>query len=122
MEPNWNENQPIYRQLRDRVVDMILENILGEGDALPSVRNVAAEYQINPLTVLKAYQALQDEGLVEKRRGRGMFVCEGAVRKLRSSEKEQFLEQEWPEIVERIRRLGLDPDDLLQAIKGKGDK
>jgi GntR family transcriptional regulator len=119
MEPNWNENQPIYRQLRDRVVDMILEGILGEGDALPSVRNVAAEYQINPLTVLKAYQALQDEGLVEKRRGRGMFVCEGASKKLRSSEKEQFLEQEWPEIIERIQRLGLNAEDLLRVIKRK---
>ncbi|MCP1728366.1 GntR family transcriptional regulator [Natronospira proteinivora] len=115
MDQDWNDNQPIYRQLRDRVVDMILEGTLAEGDALPSVRNVATEYQINPLTVLKAYQALQDEELVDKRRGRGMFVRDGAVDKLRASERQQFLEQEWPLIVERVERLGLDLDELLKA-------
>jgi len=121
MDPDWNDNQPIYRQLRDRVVDMILEGVLSEGDGLPSVRNVAAEYQINPLTVLKAYQALQDEELVDKRRGRGMFVREGAVAKLRSSERQQFLEQEWPEILDRIERLGLDVKKLL-AESGRKEK
>ncbi|MEA5445873.1 GntR family transcriptional regulator [Gammaproteobacteria bacterium AB-CW1] len=115
MDQEWNDNQPIYRQLRDRVVDMILEGVLAEGDALPSVRNVATEYQINPLTVLKAYQALQDEALVDKRRGRGMFVRDGAVSRLRESERQQFLEQEWPQILERIERLGLDPEKLLSA-------
>ena len=114
MDQDWNDNQPIYRQLRDRVVDMILEGVLSEGDALPSVRNVATEYQINPLTVLKAYQALQDEELVDKRRGRGMFVREGAVKRLRSSERQQFLEQEWPQILERIERLGLEASELLK--------
>lgn len=122
MDQDWNDNQPIYRQLRDRVVDMILEGVLSEGDALPSVRNVATEYQINPLTVLKAYQALQDEELVDKRRGRGMFVREGAVARLRSSERQQFLEQEWPQIVERIERLGLDTGELLAAAGHKESK
>jgi GntR family transcriptional regulator len=122
MDQEWNDNQPIYRQLRDRVVDMILEGVLAEGDALPSVRNVATEYQINPLTVLKAYQALQDEALVDKRRGRGMFVREGAVDQLRSSEREQFLEQEWPLILERIQRLGLDAETLLKAAGQKESK
>lgn len=122
MDQEWNDNQPIYRQLRDRVVDMILEGVLAEGDALPSVRNVATEYQINPLTVLKAYQALQDEALVDKRRGRGMFVREGAVDQLRSSEREQFLEQEWPLILERIQRLGLDVEALLKAAGQKENK
>lgn len=122
MDQDWNDNQPIYRQLRDRVVDMILEGVLAEGDALPSVRNVATEYQINPLTVLKAYQALQDEALVDKRRGRGMFVREGAVDQLRASERQQFLEQEWPLILERIQRLGLDADTLLKAAGQKESK
>ncbi len=122
MDPNWNDNQPIYRQLRDRVVAMILEGVLAEGDPLPSVRKVAAEYQINPLTVLKGYQALQDESLVEKRRGRGMFVSEGALKRLRKSERQQFLEEEWPQIAEKIQRLGLDPDELIKQIKTSGDK
>ena len=108
MEPNWSDNQPIYRQLRDRVVAMILEDALKEGDPLPSVRSVAAEYQINPLTVLKGYQSLVDEGLVEKRRGLGMFVKEGARRNLMKNEREQFLKHEWPQIVLRIERLDLD--------------
>ncbi|HET7673914.1 MAG TPA: GntR family transcriptional regulator [Gammaproteobacteria bacterium] len=120
MDPNWSDNQPIYRQLRDRVVAMILEGVLAEGDALPSVRNVAAEYQLNPLTVLKGYQALVDEELVEKRRGLGMFVCEGARKRLLKAERDQFLNQEWPEIVQRIARLELDLDELLKAAKSGG--
>lgn len=115
MEPNWSDNQPIYRQLRDRVVAMILEGALKEGDPLPSVRSVAAEYQINPLTVLKGYQALVDEALVEKRRGLGMFVKEGASRALMKNERDQFLRNEWPQIVQRIQRLGLDLQDLLKT-------
>lgn len=115
MDPNWNDNQPIYHQLRDRVVAMILEGVLAEGDALPSVRTVAAEYQINPLTVLKGYQELVDEDLVEKRRGLGMFVREGARKRLLKAEREQFLTHEWPEIVARIGRLELDWDELLKA-------
>ncbi|HEX7964456.1 MAG TPA: GntR family transcriptional regulator [Gammaproteobacteria bacterium] len=119
MEPNWSDNQPIYRQLRDRVVAMILEDALKEGDPLPSVRSVAAEYQINPLTVLKGYQSLVDEGLVEKRRGLGMFVKEGARKNLMKNEREQFLKAEWPQILQRIQRLGLDLMDLAKdADKG----
>ncbi|MEJ2602115.1 MAG: GntR family transcriptional regulator [Gammaproteobacteria bacterium] len=113
MEADWSDNQPIYRQLRDRVVAMILEGVLQDGDALPSVRNVAAEYRLNPLTVLKGYQELVDEDLVEKKRGRGMFVLQGARARLMRGERERFLEQEWPEIVATIQRLGLDAADLL---------
>ncbi|HEY1773174.1 MAG TPA: GntR family transcriptional regulator [Gammaproteobacteria bacterium] len=114
MEPTWSDNQPIYRQLRDRVVAMILEDALKEGDPLPSVRSVAAEYQINPLTVLKGYQSLVDEGLVEKRRGLGMFVREGARKNLMKNEREQFLKNEWPQILQRIQRLGLDLMELAR--------
>jgi len=114
MDPKWNEDQPIYRQLRDRVVAMILEGVLGEGDALPSVRNVAAEYRLNPLTVLKGYQELVDEGLVEKKRGRGMFVNEGAHKELLKAERGRFLDKEWPKVLATIERLGLEVGDLLQ--------
>lgn len=119
MDPKWNEDQPIYRQLRDRVVAMILEEVLVEGDALPSVRNVAAEYRLNPLTVLKGYQELVDEGLVEKKRGRGMFVNEGALTMLLKAERARFLEKEWPEVVATIRRLHLDTADLLKQAETK---
>jgi GntR family transcriptional regulator len=115
MDPNWNDNQPIYRQLRDRVVAMILEGVLKDGDPLPSVRNVAAEYQLNPLTVLKGYQQLVDEQLVEKRRGRGMFVTEGARKMLMKDERQRFLDDEWPKVVATITRLGFKPADLLEA-------
>ena len=115
MDSQWNDNQPIYRQLRDRVVAMILEGALGEGDALPSVRSVAAEHTLNPLTVLKGYQQLVDEGLVEKRRGRGMFVTTGARAQLMHGERERFLEQEWPRVRSTIERLGLDVAELLRT-------
>lgn len=118
MDPKWNEDLPIYRQLRDRVVAMILEGVLADGDALPSVRNVAAEYRLNPLTVLKGYQELVDEGLVEKKRGRGMFVTEGAQKKLLKDERSRFVEKEWPKIRATIERLGLDADTLLNGIGG----
>lgn len=117
MDPNWNDNQPIYRQLRDRVIAMILEGSLKEGDALPSVRSVAADYQLNPLTVLKSYQTLVDDGLVEKRRGLGMFVLEGARKKLLGNERDKFLQEEWPAIARRINRLGLKPEELLETLK-----
>ena len=120
MDPKWNEDQPIYRQLRDRVVAMILENALGDGDALPSVRNVAAEYRLNPLTVLKGYQELVDEGLVEKKRGRGMFVTDGARTRLLKDERQRFLDTEWPEVLATIERLGLDVKALLE--EGKNDE
>ena len=119
MDPKWNEDQPIYRQLRDRVVAMILEGVLVDGDALPSVRNVAAEYRLNPLTVLKGYQELVDEGLVEKKRGRGMFVNEGAQKLLLKAERRRFQEKEWPKVVETIERLRLDAADLLRDVKSR---
>jgi len=111
----WNDSQPIYRQLRDRVVHMILDGVLKEGDPLPSVRNVAAEYRVNPLTVLKAYQELVDEELVEKRRGLGMFVKSGARDLLVKGERQKFLNEHWPRVHATIRRLGLDPKELLEA-------
>jgi GntR family transcriptional regulator len=122
MDPKWNEDQPIYRQLRDRVVAMILEGVLDDGDALPSVRNVAAEYRLNPLTVLKGYQELVDEGLVEKKRGRGMFVTDGARTQLLKDERQRFIEKEWPVISATIDRLGLDAKELLKASTGKPGK
>jgi len=116
MDPKWNEDLPIYRQLRDRVVAMILEGVLDDGDALPSVRNVAAEYRLNPLTVLKGYQELVDEDLVEKKRGRGMFVTEGARKQLLKDERRRFVDKEWPNVVATIQRLGLSAEDLLKTV------
>jgi len=115
MDREWNDTQPIYRQLRDRVVAMILDGALKEGDSLPSVRNVAAEYRVNPLTVLKGYQQLVDEGLVEARRGLGMFINTGARRLLLQSERRRFLEEEWPRIHQNIQRLGLKAEELLNG-------
>src|SRR5689334_14570719 len=115
MDREWNDSQPIYRQLRDRVVAMILDGLLKEGDPLPSVRNVAAEYRVNPLTVLKGYQQLVDEGLVETRRGRGMFINTGARSLLLKGERQKFLTEEWPRIKATIERLGLTEDELLNG-------
>jgi GntR family transcriptional regulator len=116
MDPEWSDSQPIYRQLRGRVVAMILDGVLGEGDPLPSVRTVATETRVNPLTVLKAYQQLADEGLVEKRRGRGMFINQGAREALLRDERERFLTDQWPEIRATIFRLGL-AEKLLGGAK-----
>ena len=113
MDPNWNDNQPIYRQLRDRMVALILEGALKEGDPLPSVRAVAADYRLNPLTVLKGYQQLVDERLVEKRRGRGMFVSEGARQLQLAGERKRFLTEEWPHILAVIHRLGFTAEELF---------
>jgi len=113
MDPTWNDNQPIYRQLRDRMVALILEGALKEGDPLPSVRVVAADYRLNPLTVLKGYQQLVDESLVEKRRGRGMYVSEGARAVLLAGERERFLRDEWPQILATIHRLGFTAQELF---------
>jgi len=113
----WNDSQPIYRQLRDRVVAMILDGVLKEGDPLPSVRNVAAEYRVNPLTVLKSYQELVDEQLVETKRGLGMFVNAGARNLLLKGESRKFLSEEWPRVAATIQRLGLTPRELLRAAK-----
>jgi GntR family transcriptional regulator len=115
MNREWNDNQPIYRQLRDRVVHMILDGVLKEGDPLPSVRNVAAEYRVNPLTVLKAYQHLAHEQLVETRRGLGMFVKAGARDLLLKGERQKFLAEHWPRIAATIQRLGLTPKELMRA-------
>lgn len=115
MDPEWNDSQPIYRQLHDRVVAMILDGVLGEGDPLPSVRNVAADYRVNPLTVLKGYQQLVDDGLVEKKRGLGLFINAGARDLLLRGERQRFLAEQWPGIHATIRRLGLTPRDLLIA-------
>ena len=111
----WNDSTPIYRQLRDRVVAMILDGVLKQGDALPSVRQVAADFQINPITVSKAYQELVDENLVEKRRGLGMYVTEGARGALMKSERDRFLTDEWPQLYARLTRLGLSLKDLMDA-------
>jgi GntR family transcriptional regulator len=115
MDREWNDSQPIYRQLRDRVVAMILDGVLKEGDPLPSVRNVAAEYRVNPLTVLKGYQQLVDQELVETRRGLGMFVKDGARALLLKDERQKFLAEEWPRVYETIQRLGLTADELLNG-------
>ena len=122
MDREWNDSQPIYRQLRDRVVAMILDGVLKEGDPLPSVRAVAAEYRVNPLTVLKGYQQLVDEGLVESRRGRGMFINAGARKLLLRGERQKFLGEEWPRIQEAIQRLGLTAEELLDGSPGGRSK
>ena len=120
MDREWNDSQPIYRQLRDRVVAMILDGVLEEGDPLPSVRSVAADYRVNPLTVLKGYQELVDEGLVESRRGLGMFINAGARKLLLEGERQKFLSEEWPRISATIQRLGLKAAELLDG--GKNQK
>ena len=113
----WNDSQPIYRQLRDRIVAMILDGILKDGHPLPSVRTVAAEYRVNPITVLKSYQQLVDEGLVEARRGIGMFINSGARNLLLEAERQRFLGEEWPRIYATIQRLGLNTEDLVDGSK-----
>ena len=113
MDPQWDDSQPIYRQLRDRVVAMILEGVLKEGDPLPSVRALAAEQGANPLTVAKAYQGFQDDGLILVKRGVGMFVAPGAAARLRSTERDQFIKSDWPAIRARMTQLGIDPAHLL---------
>src|SRR5881392_3746169 len=115
MNREWNDSQPIYRQLRDRVVHMILDSVLNEGDPLPSVRSVAAEYRVNPLTVLKAYQQLVHEQLVETKRGLGMFVKPGARNLLLKGERQKFLAEQWPRVAATIQRLGITPKELLRA-------
>jgi GntR family transcriptional regulator len=119
MDVEWNSSQPIYRQLRDRMVAMILDRVLKEGDPLPSVRNVATECRVNPLTVLKGYQQLVDEGLVETRRGRGMFINTGARTLLLEGERKRFIAEEWPRICETIKRLGLKWEELQNNAGGE---
>ena len=115
MDGQWSESPPIYRQIRDRAVALILDGVLKEGDPLPSVRNVAAEYRINPLTVLKGYQQLVDEQLVEKKRGLGMFIRSGARNLLLAGERQKFLAEQWPRVYATIQRLGLTPEELLDV-------
>jgi GntR family transcriptional regulator len=121
MDREWNDSQPIYRQIRDRVVAMILDGVLNDGDPLPSVRTVAAETRINPITVLKGYQQLVDEQLVEMKRGRGMFINQGARELLLQGERQKFLEEHWPRVYATIQRLGLKPEDLLTNGKSPSD-
>lgn len=116
MTPDWTEDQPIYRQLRDKVVDAIMDGSLKEGEPLPSVRTVAVELRINPITASKAYQELVGEQLVEKRRGLGMFVVEGARGRLLEAERRRFMEQEWPKVLERMKKLELDARELLKTV------
>lgn len=122
MSTTWTDNTPIYLQLKEKVVTMMLDGVLKPGDALPSVRQVAADFQLNPITVSRAYQELVDEALVEKRRGLGMYVNEGAHEKLLASERERFLKEEWPKVVERIERLGLDIEQLVKNARKGEDK
>ena len=117
MTESWNDNEPIYRQLKGRVVKMLLDGLLPVGEQLPSVRQIAADFQLNPLTVTRAYQELADEGFIEKRRGLGMYVAEGAIENLLESERARFLSDEWPKTMERIKQLGLDPEELLRKVK-----
>ena len=119
MATQWNDSQPIYWQLKERTIAMILDGTLAEGEALPSVRTVASDFQLNPITVSKSYQALVDDDLVEKRRGLGMFIRTGARKKLMESERQKFLTDEWPAMVIRIQQLGLDSNKLLQSAKEK---
>ena len=121
MDSEWNDSQPIYRQIHYRIVAMILDGLLGEGDPLPSVRTVATETRVNPLTVLKAYQQLADEQLVEKRRGLGLFVNTGARERLLQGERQRFLTEQWPGIHATILRLGLGPDLLGGAKSRRGE-
>ena len=121
MDREWNDSQPIYRQLRDRVVAMILDGVLKEGDSLPSVRSVAAEYRLNHLTVLKGYQQLVDERLVESRRGLGMFINAGARNLLLAAERQRFLTEEWPRVQATIQRLGLTSEELLDTAQNHDD-
>lgn len=122
MESEWNDKEPIYRQLRDRVIAMIIDGVLKEGDPLPSVRTVAADFRINPLTILKSYQQLVEDGLVEKRRGLGMFVTLGARDQLIKNERQRFLAEDWPRLRATIQRLGLSLEDLLDGRRKPGKK
>ena len=122
MVEQWKDDRPIYLQLKDQILTMIMDGELAEGEALPSVRKVAVEYQINPITASKAYAELVDDGLVEKKRGLGMFILEGARKNLLAAEQKAFLEVEWPKIVEQISRLGLDTKELLRVSHNDGQK
>lgn len=120
MTPDWTDDQPIYRQLKDKVMAAIMEGSLKEGEALPSVRNVAVDLQINPITASKAYQELVADGLVEKKRGLGMFIVDGAKARLLGLERDRFMTEEWPRVMAMIDRLGLNVADLLHKNQKDG--
>ncbi len=122
MSADWNDNEPIYRQLKARIVAMLLDGLVAPGGQLPSVRQIAADFQLNPITVSRAYQELADDGLIEMRRGMGMFVTEGAPKKLLASERERFMREEWPKTLERMEQLSIDPEQLISKIKRGGKK
>ncbi|WP_274009961.1 GntR family transcriptional regulator [Vibrio parahaemolyticus] len=121
---HWHDRQPIFRQLADQITQQILQGVWKEGEALPSVRSISADLKINHLTVMKGYQLLVDEGLVEKKRGQGMFVAQGAIQQLRSAEKTRFLEQQIPQIADTLQRLDMSVDELVQQLNPhmKGDQ
>ncbi|HCE2142200.1 TPA: GntR family transcriptional regulator [Vibrio parahaemolyticus] len=121
---HWHDRQPIFRQLADQITQQILQGVWKEGEALPSVRNISADLKINHLTVMKGYQLLVDEGLVEKKRGQGMFVAQGAIQQLRSAEKARFLEQQIPQIADTLQRLDMSVDEFVQQLNPhmKGDQ
>ncbi|EGQ8283533.1 GntR family transcriptional regulator [Vibrio parahaemolyticus] len=121
---HWHDRQPIFRQLADQITQQILQGVWKEGEALPSVRSISADLKINHLTVMKGYQLLVDEGLVEKKRGQGMFVAQGAIQQLRSVEKARFLEQQIPQIADTLQRLDMSVDELVQQLNPhmKGDQ
>lgn len=121
MATEWHDNAPIYRQLKSQVMGMVLEGVLKTGDALPSVRQVSADFRLNPITVSRAYQELVDEGLIEKRRGMGMYVVDGARDQLLAREQERFLNEEWPALLARAKALGLDVAQLVQSAQASGD-
>ena len=120
MAQQWQSDTPIYLQLYQQVVSRILDGNIQEGEALPSVRKVAAEYQLNPLTISKAYQMLQEKQIVEKQRGKGLFVKAGVQGLILARERQLFLEQQWPSIIEKIERLQLSPEQLLLSAREKG--
>ncbi|MBM5099359.1 GntR family transcriptional regulator [Vibrio parahaemolyticus] len=121
---HWHDRQPIFRQLADQITQQILQGVWKEGEALPSVRSISADMKINHLTVMKGYQLLVDEGLVEKKRGQGMFVAQGAIQQLRSAEKARFLEQQIPQIADTLQRLDMSVEELVQQLNPhmKGDQ
>ena len=119
MQHKWSDSRPIYLQLRDHAISMILDGALGDGDPLPSVRTVAADFNLNPITVSKAYQSLVEDDLVERRRGLGMFVRDGAKRALMEAERNRFLDRDWPELLRRARRLDIDPKELIRRLEAQ---
>ena len=116
MQISFHDRSPIYRQLSERLRELILEGVYNNGDALPSVRQIASEHRINPITVSKAFQMLVDEALVEKRRGLGMYVTAGASEKLIEDERRRFLEVDLPDFKDRAERLGFSVDELLKEV------